>query len=80
MNSASTPLAALDNRLAQKSGIARHGHIVLQFYPPKAQAILFALEQQAAGDRKLDVIRRTVFRVNRKGKTFEFSVDEQDLR
>jgi len=80
MNSASTPLAALDNRLAQKAGIARHGHIVLQFYPPEAQAILFGLEQQAAGDRKLDVIRRTVFRVNRKGKTFEFSVDEQDLR
>ena len=80
MNSASTPLAAIDNRLAQKAGIARHGHIVLQFYPPEAQAILFGLEQQAAGDRKLDVIRRTVFRVNRKGRTFEFSVDEQDLR
>ena len=80
MNSASTPLAAIDNHLAQKAGIARHGHIVLQFYPPEAQAILFGLEQQAAGDRKLDVIRRTVFRVNRKGRTFEFSVDEQDLR
>jgi type IV pilus assembly protein PilM len=80
MNSAGTPLAILDNRLARKAGIARHGSIVLQFYPPEAQAILFGLEQQAAGDRKLDVIRRTVFRVNRKGKTFEFSVDEQDLR
>jgi hypothetical protein len=78
MNSAGTPLALLDGRLARKAGIARYGRIVLQFYPPEVQAILFGLEQQKAAPRSIDDVSRTIFRVNSKGREFEFAVDEQN--
>lgn len=80
MNSSGSPLAILDNRLARKAGIAGHGRIVLQFYPQNAQAILYGLEQQAAGGKSVESIRKTIFRVTPKGNAFDFSVDEQQLR
>jgi hypothetical protein len=69
--------AALDRQLATKAGIADKGRIILQFFPPNTQAILFGLEQQKAGNRTREQVRRTVFRVTRKGPGFEFSVEEQ---
>jgi len=76
MNPTESMFAALDRQLATKAGIAARGQIILQFFPPDTQAILFGLEQQKAG-RTPDQIRRTVFRVTRKGNGFEFSVEEQ---
>lgn len=80
MNPTDSQFAALDRQLAAKAGIAGKGPIILQFYPPKAQAILTSLEQKQAGTRKPDTIRSTVFRVTRTGQTFEFSVVEQTYR
>lgn len=78
MNSAGSPSAALDKQLVQKAGIAGRGSIILQFYPPETQAILFRLEQQKAGKKSLDQIKRTVFRVARQGNGFAFSVESQE--
>ncbi len=80
MNPTDSQFSALDRQLAAKAGIADKGSIILQFYPPKAQAILFTLEQKKAGARKPEMIRSTVFRVTHIGKAFEFSVEEQTYR
>jgi hypothetical protein len=80
MNPADTQFAALDRQLAEKAGVADKGQIILQFFPPETQAILFGLEQQRAGERKPEQIRRTVFRVTPVGDRFEFSVEEQSYR
>jgi len=77
MNPTESMFAALDRQLATRAGIADKGRIILQFFPPDTQAILFGLEQKKAGDRTPEQIRRTVFRVTRKGGGFEFSVEEQ---
>jgi len=80
MNPTDSQFAALDRQLAAKAGIAGKGRIILQFYPPKAQAILFSLEQKHAAGRKPEAIRSTVFRVTHNGNAFEFSVDDQTYR
>jgi hypothetical protein len=80
MNSALGRFAALDRRLAQNAGIVDRGKIILQFYPPETQAILFGLEQRQAGKRKPEEIRRTIFRVTPEGDKFEFSVEQQFYR
>jgi len=78
MNSAGSPSAALDKQLVQKAGIAGRGSIILQFYPPETQAILFKLEEQKAGRKPIDQIKRTVYRVARQGNGFAFSVESQE--
>jgi hypothetical protein len=80
MNPTNSEFAALDRKLAEAAGIADKGQIILQFYPPPAQAILYGLEQKHAGARKPEQIRRTVFRVKPTGQGFEFSVEEQFYR
>jgi hypothetical protein len=80
MNPTDRQFAAFDRQLAAKAGIADKGQIILQFYPPKTQAILYELEQQRAGERKPEQIRHTVFRVVPSGERFEFSVEEQSYR
>src|SRR3954464_5667969 len=80
MNPTDSQFAALDRQLVAKAGIAGKGRIILQFYPPKAQAILFSLEQKHAAGRKPEAIRSTVFRVTHNGNAFEFSVDDQTYR
>ena len=80
MNPAVSHFAALDRELAVKAGIADKGQIILHFYPPEAQAIIYTLEQERAGGRKPEQIRRTVFRVTRTGDRFVFSVEEQFYR
>jgi hypothetical protein len=79
MNPTDSQFIALDRQLAVKAGIADKGQIILQFYPPEAQAILLTLEQKQAGARKAD-IRSTVFRVTHTGTKFEFSVADQTYR
>jgi hypothetical protein len=80
MNPIDTQFAALDRQLAEKAGIADKGEIILQFFPPETQAILFGLEQKRAGERKPEQIRHTIFRVTPVGDRFEFSVEEQSYR
>ena len=66
--------------IGPKAGIGDKGRIILQFYPPEAQEILYTLEQKQAGERKPETIRGTVFRVTRTGNKFEFSVIDQTYR
>ena len=80
MNPTDSQFAALDRQLAVKAGAADKGRIILQFYPPEAQAILVDLEQKRAGARKPEEIRSTVFRVTHRGSAFEFSVEDQTYR
>lgn len=80
MNSALGRFAPLDRQLATRAGIVDRGRIILQFYPPETQAILYDLERQQAGGRAPEEIRRTVFRVIRKKDQFEFRVEEQSYR
>ncbi len=82
MNSARGRFAPLDRQLVSRAKLVEKGRIVLQFYPAETQAILYRLEQdraQAAG-KKVEEIRRTVFRVVRNKDQFEFQVDEQTYR
>jgi hypothetical protein len=80
MNPTDSQFAAFDRQLAAKAGIADKGQIILQFYPPKTQALLYDLEQKRAGGRKPEQIRHTVFRVTAVGDKFEFSVEDQSYR
>ena len=80
MNPTESQFAALDRRLAAKAGIADKGRIILQFYPPETQKILFDLEQSRAAGRTPEQIRRTVYRVTRTGDRFQFAVEEQSYR
>lgn len=80
MNPTSSEFIALDRQLAVKAGVAEKGEIILQFFPPETQAILFDLERQRAGGRKLEQIRHTVYRVKAVGQRFEFSVESQSYR
>ncbi len=80
MNPTDSQFAALDRQLAVKAGIADKGPIILQFYPPEAQEILFGLEQKHAEPRKPETIRATVFRVKHTGNRFDFSVEDQSYR
>lgn len=80
LNSSGGPLAVLDRRLAAKAGIADRGRIILQFFPPEAAGLLYALEQQAAGRRSMEEVRKTTFRVERQGNRFQFTVEKQEYR
>ena len=82
MNSARGRFAPLDKQLLARAKLADKGKIILQFYPPEAQAILYRLEQERAeaAGKKLEEIRRTVFRVVHNKDNFEFQVDEQTYR
>jgi hypothetical protein len=80
MNPTDSQFAALDRQLVTKAGIGDKGRIILQFYPPEAQQILYTLERQKAGERKPDAIRGTIFRVTHTGNRFEFSVIEQTYK
>lgn len=80
MNPTDSQFAALDRQLARKAGIDDKGQIILQFYPPQTQAILYDLEQKRAAGRTPEQIRHTVFRVKPVGEGFEFSVEEQSYR
>jgi hypothetical protein len=71
-------LIEADRQLLAKAGIATADRVILQFYPPQAEAMLASLERQEAGEKDLRSIRRTVFGVRPKGRQFEFFVISQD--
>lgn len=82
MMSARSRFAALDRRLAGRSGIADKGRIILQFYPEQAYAQLLQLENEQAaksGKQPPDVLK-TVYRATRTGNQFTLEVLEQKYR
>ncbi|MGL4514854.1 MAG: hypothetical protein ACRCT8_17335 [Lacipirellulaceae bacterium] len=78
-NSTGGPLDPLDRLLATKAGIGDLGPIVLQFCSQTLQERLLALESDKAGGRPTTKIRRTVFRVTKKGDAFDIKVESQEL-
>ena len=75
-NSTGGPLGPLDRQLARKAGISNRGAIVLQFCSAETAQILLGLEQQSAQGKTTEQIRRTVFRVERRGTEYGFKVEE----
>ncbi len=71
------PLMAADRELLKRAGIAVPGQNLLQFYPLETEQRLASLEMQAAGDRSVNDIRKTVFGVQQQGDQFEFHVTDQ---
>ena len=82
-SAADGPMPRLTNELARKANIARHGPVVLLFYPFKeVESRLYGLEQKVLkkkfGDLKdVNSIRQTVFTVIRDGSSYRFEVVEQ---
>ena len=76
-SSADGPMPALTLQLAQKADVARHGAIVLLFYPFEVESVLWTLEQQQAEGRDVNSIRQTVFTVTRDRRDFGFRVIDQ---
>ena len=68
------PMPALTLQLARQADIARHGTILLLFYPIEVESILWAKEKKYAGDRDVNTIRQTLFTVKRAGDRYEFEV------
>ncbi|MEX0938760.1 MAG: hypothetical protein WDZ59_12940 [Pirellulales bacterium] len=73
-------LKEADRELLQRAGILSEGRDILQFYPPEVEAQLAQVEQQHAGPRDIETIRKTVFGVRRAGGGYEFYVIEQQHR
>ncbi len=73
-------LQEYDRQLLARAGISTNDRIVLQFYPPQAEAVLAALERKQAGNRSLKDIRRTIFGVRRTGGRYAFYVIDQLYR
>ncbi|NOY29149.1 MAG: hypothetical protein GXP28_02925 [Planctomycetes bacterium] len=76
-SAADGPMPALTNQLARKADIARHGSIVLLFYPFEVESLLWTIEQKHAEGRSANDIRETVFTVIRNGGIFSFEVIDQ---
>lgn len=76
-SAADGPMPTLTNQLARKADIARHGSIVLLFYPFEVESILWTIEQKHAEGRGANDIRETVFTVTRDGGNFSFEVIDQ---
>ncbi|TWT42565.1 hypothetical protein [Botrimarina hoheduenensis] len=76
-NTRDTPLEPLDLRLARKAGISDKGTIILLFCGPETAQRLLALEKEKAGDRPLNQVSVTVFRVERAAGGFNLRVEEQ---
>ncbi|MEM9185504.1 MAG: hypothetical protein AAGB00_03300 [Planctomycetota bacterium] len=73
------PLYQFDVRFAQKAGIAKYGKILYQFFPNEVYRILLGREEAEAkkAGKRVDEIKRTVFRVEQRGSNFDFVVVEQ---
>lgn len=74
------PLAPIEVRLARKAGIMRAPSILVVYYPDEVTQQIYALEQaemRKAGKTTLEEVDRTIYRVERDGRTYKFNVEEQ---
>lgn len=74
------PLAPIEVKLARKAGIMRASAYIVVFYPDEVAAELYAKEEammRKNGREALEDVDRTVFRVNKEGRDFVFSVEDQ---
>lgn len=74
------PLAPIEVKLARKAGIMRPNAYIVVFYPDKVAQDIYAKEEaimRKNGRKALEDIDRTVFRVNKEGRAYEFTVEDQ---
>jgi hypothetical protein len=72
------PMPRLTMELARNADIARHGSIVLLFYPFEGvEDLLWTIEEEYSGGRDVNTIRQTVFTVLRDGGGYKFEVIDQ---
>ncbi|MGI9456748.1 MAG: hypothetical protein ACR2NU_09310 [Aeoliella sp.] len=74
------PLLPIEIKLARKAKIMKAGAMILVFYPDEVAQDIYAKEQARArefGKESLEEIDRTVFRAEKKGREYEFSVEKQ---
>lgn len=76
-SAADGPMPTLTNNLARKANIARHGNLVLLFYPFDVESIMWDLERKFSGGRDANDFRETIFAVVREGGRFKFEVIDQ---
>ena len=69
-----------DRELLERAGVETKKRIVLQFLPAEVEAQLAQLESAEAQDKPIEMIRKTVFEVRRKGAGYEFVVLAQRYR
>ena len=71
------PMPRLTMQLARKAGIARHGSILLLFYPFEVESILWTLEKDYAQGKDVNSIQQTIFTVIRDNDRYHFEILEQ---
>ena len=74
------PLAPIEVKLARKAGIMKANALIIVFYPDEVAQDIYAKEEammRKNGYKALEDIDRTVFRVNKEGRKYEFSVEDQ---
>ncbi len=79
-SAADGPMPTLTNQLARKADIARHGSVVLLFYPFEVESLLYTSEKRYAEKnqmRDVNKIRETVFTVTKARDQFTFEVLDQ---
>ena len=76
-SAADGPMPRITNDLARKADIARHGSVVLLFYPFDVESIMWDMERKYSGGRDANDFRETVFAVVRQGSRFTFEVISQ---
>ena len=69
-----------DRSLLANAGVDTTGRILLQFYPKQTEQMLARAEQEHAGNRPVQGIKRTVFEVRSQGADFVFVVTNQKYR
>ena len=79
-SAADGPMPSLTNQLARKADIARHGSVVLLFYPFEVESILYTFEKRYAEEHKVtdvNALRETVFTVVKERNKYTFQVVDQ---
>jgi len=76
-SAADGPMPSLTNRLARKADIARHGTVVLLFYPFEVESLLYTLEKKYAlkhNVNDVNMLRETIFTVLPDRSKYTFQV------
>jgi len=77
MSPADGPMPNLAMQLARKADIARHGTLVVLFYPKEVHDLLWITENKYADGRDVNTIRETVFTVVKERGKYTFQVIDQ---
>ena len=79
-SAADGPMPNLTNQLARKADIARHGSVVLLFYPFEVESLLYTAEKKYAEEHNVtdvNALRETVFTVIKERNKYTFQVVDQ---